>query len=165
MLECECDGDTLHFFHAGGCNASANLGREHEELHVYVPLGAGGQAPVQVTLDGLSSVISSDHSISYFPPHVISCTKSGVPAGHFVVSGRYFGTGVNTTMSISIGGKSCSEVNLIGPHHKIEATISDGSGTNLPIVVKIGGVVASADAGCTFSYQGNTSMCDSLLLE
>jgi hypothetical protein len=126
-------------------------------LLVYVPQGAGGRDPVQVTVDGPSSSTTSDFSISYARPHVLACTQSGVPGGHFAVSGRYFGTVINAQIVVTIGEKACTTVSLLSPHSKIEATIPQGAGSKLPVGVQIAGVDATLDQGCTFSYQGTPS--------
>jgi len=139
----------------GGLPASANLSREHESILVSVPPGAGGQALVRVTVDGLSSTVNPAHCISYARPHVLACTKSGASGGHFVVSGQHFGTGVNANIAIWIGGKQCTRISVLNPHSKLEAIIPEGSGANRPIRVQIAGVDASLDASCTFSYQGS----------
>lgn len=62
--------------YARGVAAHSSLSVEHLSLLVYVPQGATGRAPVQVTVDGLSSSTTSDFSISYARPHVLACTHS-----------------------------------------------------------------------------------------
>jgi hypothetical protein len=150
--------------YAGSIPASASLSSEHTSLLAYVPPGAGGWALVQVTVDGLSSATSPNLVSPYARPHVLACTKSGVSGGHFVVSGRYFETGVNANIAVKIGGKPCTGVSLLSPHSKIEATVLLGSGSNLPISVKIVGVEASLDSGCTFFYQGKPSAANGMFI-
>ncbi|GAQ93011.1 hypothetical protein KFL_012480020 [Klebsormidium nitens] len=141
----------------GGVPTGARLCSEHTSLIVDVPPGAGGVALVQVSVDELTSLTSPSTCISYARPHVLSCTKSGVSGGYFAVSGRHFGTGISSSLVVTVGGKACAGVNLLNPHTKIEALVPEGAGTNLPIGVQIAGVDATVEASCSFSYSVSIS--------
>jgi hypothetical protein len=126
---------------------------EHTTLEARVPVGSGSRAIVQVVVGNRTSPVAQEHFIRYSPPRIFSCFRSGKPGDCFVVSGQNFGVG-SSGVTVRIGGVACSGVSVLVPHTRLEATVPEGQGTNLPVAVIIGGQESVAEKDCEFSYKG-----------
>jgi hypothetical protein len=127
---------------------------EHEVIEALVPEGSPGPASVQVVLGRIATPVAAEHCLTFPSPHILSCTKSGRPSDHFVISGRNFGFANGVEIVVMIGSGRCGNVSVLRPHETIEAIVPDDSGTNLPVTVQINGQGSTAEKSCTLSYKG-----------
>lgn len=123
------------------------------------PAGQGTGIPVVVTLDSRSFTFNAN---LYIAPSVSSVSPtSGVTSGAFLVT--IVGLNFGTTGSVVFGSGSIAGVNSFScpvttggwSQNRIVCTLSQGQGSNLPIVVTVAGQSSSSSVSF-FNYSSPT---------
>lgn len=143
----------------GSSGASVSIGylncpitlQSQTMVYCTIPPGAGAGLPIRLSIGGQEFVTSGSLLFSYAAPTLSSATPLSAPTqggNDLVITGTNFAA---SETQVTVGGVACSLTQL--QPTQLTCRVPPGVGTNLPIVVTVGGQVAT-DPALSLSYLG-----------
>eukprot|EP01133_Synstelium_polycarpum_P009826 gene9826-11476_t len=115
-----------------------NITRDFYIDTVFAPIAAGygGAYPIQVTVSGFTT--NNKQWIEYYPPTIVSISATNALGGSLVINGTDFYSD-QSLISVTFGGKTCTNLVLITGHFSVSCLAPSGTGT-VPVVLSVAGV-------------------------
>eukprot|EP01133_Synstelium_polycarpum_P008398 gene8398-9879_t len=103
-------------------------------LLVVIPAGTGASKPLTISIE---SIALTGRTVSFYSPYIESIPNE-IPTegGPITVRGLNFGND-KSLISMTVGGNSCTNLDLIEPHAVFTCQVPAGTGQNLPVIITV----------------------------